>query len=69
MSLIKKVDVEAHFAERRRMRLAANGFTRKPASKAAAVPGRAKAAVQTNTSGFREDSSVERSSPKAPATY
>jgi hypothetical protein len=59
MSLIKKVDLEAHFAERRRMRLAANGFTRTPASKAPSAPVSAKAAVKVNTPGFREDFSLE----------
>jgi hypothetical protein len=64
MSLIKKVDVEAHFAERRRMRLAAIGFTRKPASKGASAP----MAAQQKTSGFREDLSLEHSSRRASAT-
>jgi hypothetical protein len=61
MSLIKKIDVEEHFAARRRMRLAAIGFTRKPASKGNSVP--APTTAKAKGPGFREDFSAEHSSP------
>ena len=61
MSLIKKIDVEEHFASRRRMRLAAIGFTRKPVSKGTSVL--APTTAKAKASGFREDFSAEHSSP------
>jgi hypothetical protein len=64
MSLIKKKDVEAHFAARRRVRLAALGFVRKPVSSGIPVPERA--TKRAKTSGFREDFSIEHSSPGFP---
>ena len=64
MSLIKKKAVEAHFTARRRVRMAALGFVRKPASSGIAVPERAK--KRAKTSGFREDFSLEHSSPILP---
>jgi hypothetical protein len=55
MSLIKKIDVDAHFAERRRMRLAAIGFAKKPAAKINSAPSPTKVAEQDNTPGFRNN--------------
>jgi hypothetical protein len=46
------------------VRLAALGFVRKPASSGIAVPERAK--KRAKTSGFREDFSLEHSSPILP---
>jgi hypothetical protein len=64
MSLIKKIDVEAHFAARRRMRLAAVGFRREPSSKG--VSGHKPATAEAQATGFKEDFSLEHSSPKVP---
>jgi hypothetical protein len=66
MSLIKKIDVEAHFAARRRTRLAAMGFTRKSAAKVS--PAIAPAVVRTNTPAFRNDFPVEPSFSGASTT-
>ena len=62
MSLIKKIDVEAHFAERRRMRLAALGFAGKPAAKGALAP--EASGTKADVPGFKQSSSIEHSSPK-----
>ncbi len=64
MSLIKKKDVEAHFAARRRVRLAALGFVRKPVTNGIPVPERA--VKRAKTSDFRKDFSVEHSSSTFP---
>jgi hypothetical protein len=66
MSLIKKIDVEAHFAERRRLRLARAGLATCPAAKR---PSALEAVgTKVNSSGFSDDSSIEHSFPNGPAT-
>lgn len=66
MALIKKIDVNEHFAARRRMRLAAAGFTRRPA--AAGLPVPETAGRKADAAGFKEDVHTQHSSPSVPAT-
>jgi hypothetical protein len=64
MSLIKKIDVEAHFAARRRARQALARLATLPAVKLPSVAGTAGA--NADASGFREDFSLEHTLPKGP---
>jgi hypothetical protein len=66
MSLIKKIDVEAHFAERRRLRLVRAGLASHPTAKRSSAL--EAAGTKANASGFRDDFSIEHSFPKGPAT-
>jgi hypothetical protein len=64
MALIKKIDVNDHFAARRKMRLAAWGLMRQPA---ATAPFRPEASGRkANASEFEKDVSVEHSALKSP---
>ncbi len=66
MSLIKKIDVEAHFAEKRRLRRARAGLATRPAAQR---PSALEAAgTKVNVPGFRDDSSTEHSFRNGPAT-
>jgi hypothetical protein len=65
MSLIKKIDVEAHFASRRRARLALARLATLPAVKLSSVS--VEAGAKADASGFREDFSLEHSLSKGPA--
>ena len=64
MPLIKKIDVNDHFAARRKMRLAAMGLKKQPA--ATAPLGAEATAGKANASGFKKDFSLERSALKLP---
>jgi hypothetical protein len=64
MPLIKKIDVNDHFAARRKMRLAARGLMRQPA--ATAPSGSETAGGKANASEFGKDVSVEHSALKLP---
>jgi hypothetical protein len=64
MALIKKIDVNDHFAARRKMRLAARGLMRQPA--ATAPLGTASAGGEANASGFEKDFPLEHSALKLP---
>ena len=64
MALIKKIDVNDHFAARRKMRLAARGLMSQPA--AIAPLGPEAAGRKANASGFKEDFSPEHSALKLP---
>jgi hypothetical protein len=66
MILIKKVDVEAHFAEKRRLRRASAGLATRPAAKCSSAF--EAAGTKVNVSGFRDDSSTEHSFRNGPAT-
>jgi hypothetical protein len=64
MALIKKIDVNDHFAARRKMRLAARGLMRQPAT---TVPLRPEAAGRkADASGFEKDVSLEHSAQGLP---
>jgi hypothetical protein len=64
MALIKKIDVNDHFAARRKMRLAARGLMRQPAATAPLGP--EAAGREANASGFEKDLSLEHSVLKLP---
>jgi hypothetical protein len=66
MTLIKKIDVEAHFAARRRMRLAAAGFRILP--NVTGCSGIEDVGPKANVSGFKQDFALEHSSSSAPVT-
>jgi len=66
MSLIKKIDVEAHFAERRRRRLVASGFAKQSTSERVLVI--ATEAASADASVFKKDFSVEHSFKMVSAT-
>jgi hypothetical protein len=66
MTLIKKIDVNEHFAVRRRMRRAAAGLLSQP--DATGFSGPEAASAKAKASGFREDYSLEHSSPSVSAT-
>src|ERR1700721_1293905 len=64
MPLIKKIDVNDHFAARRKLRLAARGLMRQPA---ATAPSASETAPRkANVSEFGKDVSVENSALKLP---
>jgi hypothetical protein len=64
MALIKKIDVNDHFAARRKMGLAARGLMKQ--SSATAPLAAEVAASKANASGFKQDSSPEHSVLKRP---
>jgi hypothetical protein len=64
MPLIKKIDVNEHFAARRRMRLAARGLVRQPAATAPLGP--EAAGRKADASGFEKDVSLEHSAQELP---
>jgi hypothetical protein len=64
MTLIKKIDVDDHFAARRKMRLAAMGLMKQPAATAPLGP--EAAARKANASGFKKDFSPEHSALNLP---
>jgi hypothetical protein len=66
MTLIKKIDVEVHFAARRRRRRAAAGFASQPDG--TACSGIKAVGPKANVSGFKEDFALEHSSSCAPVT-
>jgi hypothetical protein len=65
MSLIKKIDVEAHFAEKRRLRLVRAGLATHPTAKGLSALDAAGA--KSKASGFRDDFSIEHSFPTGSA--
>jgi len=65
MSLIKKIDVEAYFAEKRRLRLVRAGLATHPATKRSSALEAAR--TKANTLGFRGDLSIEHLLPKGSA--
>jgi hypothetical protein len=66
MSLIKKIDVKKHFADRRRMRLAEARRVRD--ANASGSAGIEPSGTRVNIPGFAEDFSLEHSSPSVPTT-
>ena len=64
MALIKTIDVNDHFAARRKMRLAARGLMRQPAATEPSGP--EAAGKKANASEFEKDVYVEHSALKLP---
>jgi len=65
MSLIKKIDVEAYFAEKRRLRIVSDGLATHPAARRSSAL--EAAGTKANMSGFRGDLSIEHPFSKGSA--